>query len=244
MMILMLAFFAGLVSVWICYYLRNFLPKLNQEVYQAYQQLFKVEVIALTQLDCRYPTMKYVSFKWHCICFVLLALLLNIVIENPIQVVSLLGYSALSYVIARIDFAYQLIPPQLCQCLFGLGLFSAEYAQSPLSLIESLQSAVLGLMSFYLIYQGAKYFYKQEALGRGDYWLMLGLGSFTPVLQISLLVFLACLVGLLYWVSCHLRGHKLSQLSFGPFLIFACTLLLLLNHIDPSMIPVIFQIRI
>lgn len=58
----------------------------------------------------------------------------------------------------------------------------------------------------------AKLFYRYEALGRGDYWLMLGLGSFISWTRLPLLIFLACLTGLIYVVF-NARDKK----TFIPF---------------------------
>ena len=65
--------------------------------------------------------------------------------------------------------------------IIALGVLGAYFYFSPLSLIESLQSSAGFFFVFGLIYGGAKVYYGKEVFGKGDWWLSLGLGSFTPL---------------------------------------------------------------
>ncbi len=66
---------------------------------------------------------------------------------------------------------------------------------------------------FYIIYHLSKWFYKKEALGRGDYWLALGIGAYLTIAHLPLFLFIACLLGIIvYWIS------RKPVLPFAPFL--------------------------
>ena len=59
----------------------------------------------------------------------------------------------------------------------------------------------------------SKWFYKKEALGRGDYWLALGIGTYLTIAHLPLFLFIACLLGIIgYWIS------RKPVLPFAPFL--------------------------
>ena len=66
---------------------------------------------------------------------------------------------------------------------------------------------------FYIIYHLSKWFYNKEALGRGDYWLALGIGAYLTIEHLPLFLFIACLLGIMaYWIS------RKPVLPFAPFL--------------------------
>ena len=65
---------------------------------------------------------------------------------------------------------------------------------------------------FLYIYHLSKWFYKKEALGRGDYWLALGIGAYL-CRALTTFLFIACLLGIIgYWIS------RQPVLPFAPFL--------------------------
>ena len=117
------------------------------------------------------------------------------------------------FVISWLDWHYQLISPTPCLFLFFLGLFGAHQEFSILTLSQSLESAVSFFSVFYIIYHLSKWFYKKEALGRGDYWLALGIGTYLTIEYLPLFLFIACLLGIIvYWIS------RKPVLPFAPFL--------------------------
>ena len=78
---------------------------------------------------------------------------------------------------------------------------------------QNLESAVSFFGVFYIIYHLSKWFYKKEALGRGDYWLALGIGTYLTIAHLPLFLFIACLLGIIgYWIS------RKPVLPFAPFL--------------------------
>jgi len=82
---------------------------------------------------------------------------------------------------------------------------------------------------FSLIYYGAKGYYKQEAFGRGDCWLALGLGTFFSYDQLPAFLLFACLSGLVYALYSKLNKRHVTAIPFGPFLSLSGVLCRLLN---------------
>ena len=120
---------------------------------------------------------------------------------------------SLLFVISWLDWHYQLISPTPCLFLFLLGLFGAHQEFSILTLSQSLENAVSFFGVFYIIYHLSKCFYKKEALGRGDYWLALGIGTYLTIAHLPLFLFIACLLGIIaYWI------YRKPVLPFAPFL--------------------------
>ena len=120
---------------------------------------------------------------------------------------------SLIFVISWLDWHYQLISPTPCLFLFFLGLFGAHQEFSILTLSQSLESAVSFFSVFYIIYHLSKWFYKKEALGRGDYWLALGIGAYLTIEYLPLFLFIASILGIMtYWIS------RQPVLPFAPFL--------------------------
>ena len=67
--------------------------------------------------------------------------------------------------------------------------------------------------------------YNKEALGRGDYWLALGIGAYLTIEHLPLFLFIACLLGIMaYWIS------RKPVLPFAPFL---CLSLIITSAIKP-----------
>ena len=94
-----------------------------------------------------------------------------------------------------------------------LAQIAEHFGKSILTLSQSLESAVSFFGIFYIIYHLSKWFYKKEALGRGDYWLVLGIGTYLTIAHLPLFLFIACLLGIIvYWIS------RKPVLPFAPFL--------------------------
>ena len=91
------------------------------------------------------------------------------------------------------------------------------------------QGGAIEFAVFSLIYYGAKGYYKQEAFGRGDCWLALGLGAFFSYEQLPAFLLLACLLGLVYALYGKLNQRHLTAIPFGPFLCLSGVLCRLLN---------------
>ena len=209
------AFFllGGLAGIFAWLYIVRFIPNLQQEIYQNYIELypenrpiFHSEKAAIQSQKCGHIFLYFLGFG---LCFAVLYYFL----QNELFTLWLAITLSLLFVISWLDWHYQLISPTPCLLLFFLGLLGAHQEFSILTLSQSLESAVSFFGVFYIIYHLSKCFYKKEALGRGDYWLALGIGTYLTIEHLPLFLFIACLLGIIvYWIS------RKSVLPFAPFL--------------------------
>lgn len=230
MMWLLFTLIGALVGGIVHHYISTFSAQVKQEVWQAYQVVFADASVEAPSVNSQWKPIRCFPLWCYLLIFIAFSLLCFAWSKNLSHALISLCYVALIFCIARIDFAYQLISTQLCQLLFALGIVAAWRGVTELSVEQSLCSGAIGFVSFYVIYALAKLCYGREALGRGDYWLMLGLASFIPWQQLPLMVFIACLCGLFYGLYQRCRGGVILQIPFAPFLISGEVGLWLLNY--------------
>lgn len=210
--------FGGLVGVWVHHYHSRFAEHTAREVHQFYCEIYPqnpppllLRNAVLKPLKCGH-FLKYffLSAVFFLCCFYAIA-------EFGAALFFAL-YCTLLWTISRLDWHYHLIPLTLCQQLIALSTLAAYTQILPLSIEESLRNTAIGFIVFFLVYQGAKYYYRQEAFGRGDYWLIAGLSGFIPWSHIPLMIFIACTAALLYafWLKRHLQTPRF--IPFAPFL--------------------------
>ncbi|WP_052461926.1 prepilin peptidase [Necropsobacter massiliensis] len=218
-----MSYFAGIlcgivVGSWAFHYISTFAEHTVMQVYRNYVQIFSQNPPHFCPRDATLQRKKCGAFYAYLIGFG--ALFLGCAVSfSPLSfALWIAAYCSLLFVIALIDWQYRLIPPALCQLLFVLALGGAYVRLTPLALEQSLLGAATGFSSFYLMYHLAKVGYRREALGRGDYWLMFGLGGFVPAQQLALTVFLACFGGLSYALYLRMRGTHVRLIPFAPFL--------------------------
>lgn len=207
-----------LVGARIFRYVSTFAEHTVRQVYHNYVEIFSRNPPHFCPRDAVLQAKKCGAFYSYLISFGAWFLCCFIAFEPVLFALWIAIYCSLLFVIALIDWQYRLIPPALCQLLLALALAGAYGRLTPLTVEQSLLSAMAGFSGFYLIYHLAKGYYRQEALGRGDYWLMLGLGGFIPLSQLALMVLLACLGGLTYGLYLRLRSKHVRLIPFAPFL--------------------------
>ncbi|QLB13522.1 type 4 prepilin peptidase 1 [Bisgaardia hudsonensis] len=222
-------FYSAILALWVYHYICNFADEVNYAVYESYIELFSSpnnrvkQYTVLTRKNISQKsslrTKKCGHFLYYFLGVVVLTCSCFVFLEDPINAFWFSVYISILIIIAIIDWLYQLISPHLCQFLFVLGLFAANEGILPLSLEDSLIGGLLGLSSFYCIYYLAKWYYKKEALGRGDYWLMLGLGSTTYWQELPVMVFISCIIALGYIGWKNYQNSQIKQIPFAPFLI-------------------------
>ncbi|HDR1021578.1 TPA: prepilin peptidase [Pasteurella multocida] len=231
MNLLVFIFAGGLTGYWVYFQFKYFAIQVTNEVYQAYYSLFEqtvnVEERQITELSSPLKPIKCGRFFTFFIGFVSWFLLCYWLFEEAWQSGYVALYLSVLFCIAVLDLHYQLIAPQFCQSLFALGVAGAWFNITEQTLEETLFSAFIGFTTFYLIYQLGKFAYKKEVLGRGDYWLMLGLGSAIHWQYFPVLVLFACLAGLVYTYVVKRKGLQIQELPFGTFLCGSGAILLL-----------------
>ncbi len=207
-----------LVGGWIFHYISTFAEHTVMQVYRNYVQIFGKNPPHFCPRDAALQRKKCGAFYVYLIGFGAFFLCCFVGFSHLLFALWIAAYCSLLFVISFIDWQYRLIPPVLCQLLLVLAVGGAYARLTPLTLEQSLLGAAVGFSSFYLIYHLAKVCYRREALGRGDYWLMLGLGGFVPAQQLMLTVFFACFGGMSYALYLRMRGKHVRLIPFAPFL--------------------------
>lgn len=211
-------------------YVHRFAFRLSQEIHAAYIEIYpKNPPHFAPEKSILTPMKSKISQPYYCLFFALLFALCDWLNEDIFTAICWACFCSLLFAISVVDGYYRLISPALCQNLFALGLGAAYWQITPLTVEQSLQSAVIFFGVFSLIYYGAKGYYKQEAFGRGDCWLALGLGTFFSYEQLPAFLLLACLSGLVYALYGKLSKRHLTTIPFGPFLSLSGVLCRLLN---------------
>lgn len=138
-------------------------------------------------------------------------------------------FVAMLLVIAFVDYYTKTI---VTWTLWGLLFISIStfIFFSPLTLKNHLLASGLGLGLYGTIYILAKCFYKREAFGSGDVWLMGAIGLYvglSKTLWISFLSFYVALafIGLTFMIL--RKGHGKTEIPFGPSMVVATLIVML-----------------
>ncbi|MDH2926578.1 prepilin peptidase [Lonepinella koalarum] len=230
---IILGFFllGGIVVTLVRYYLQNLATQIQQEIYQSYVDLFPDNAPQVCPENSRLMPIKCAGFWLYFLVGAILFGLNAYYFINPIQALFWLTSGVLLFLIAKIDGHYQFISVTHCQCLMALGVSGAYFQFTPISLEQSLQSLLIGFGAFYLIFYLAQCYYHQDALGRGDYWLIAALSSFYDWQQLPYLIFVACCSGLIFAGIKWLKGEKIDYLPFAPFLVIGQVFMLGANMV-------------
>lgn len=227
-MILLSAFLlGGIIGILLWLYVSNFIERLQRDIYHTYIELFPQHPPLFQPhfADIQGKKCGHI-LGYFFFCGILFACLINLT-DNPFLALWLGSSVILLWAIAYLDWQYQLISPTPCLWLTALGLMGATQSLSFLTLEESLQSAVGFFLVFYGIYWGAKWLYKKEAFGQGDYWLALGLGSYLPFEHFPFFLLISCLLGIVFALISQKRN---AFLPFAPFLCVSTFVVWLLNY--------------
>ncbi|MCK3658438.1 hypothetical protein A4G18_06875 [Pasteurellaceae bacterium Pebbles2] len=158
---------------------------------------------------------------------------------EPITALFYASYGTLLGLISKIDWHYRLISLTHCWQLGALGLLGVYFQLIDLSLAQSLQSLFVVFVIFWAIFHLARFYYQQEAFGRGDYWLISALAVLHSWQELPLFIFLSCFSAVLFygcskWWAGRFSSQKISQnaphfLPFAPFLALGQVVSLALN---------------
>lgn len=212
------------------HYIKHFMTNLKREVFDNFQEVFPLytpNINAQQKLDCsRFQSKEFCSIYWLFLLFIG-ALESFYYYFHSLEIAIWFGlFFTCTVIIFIIDYSYQLIPINFCQLLFSCILIGDYFNFLPFTIEQSLFNGGLGFLCFYCLYYFSKWFYKKEAIGRGDYWLVLALTMIVPPFQLSLFVFIACLLALFYVFFLRWQGNYNYYISFGPFLILSAYLFL------------------
>lgn len=228
MILLAYFLFGGIAGAILWIYIADFIPRLQKEVYDTYLELFPKNPPRFQPHFAQIQPKKC----GHLLGYFFFAgvIFTSLKAIFPTDFFPLWAGCVLLFIwaISYLDWHYQLISPTPCLWLALLGFIGAMTGFSSLSLKETLESAVGFFLVFYAIYHLAKWYYHQEAFGRGDYWLALGIGSYLPLDMLPQWLLIASLLGIT--VAFPQRKTK-AFLPFAPFMCVSAGIIWL--YIEP-----------
>lgn len=133
----------------------------------------------------------------------------------------LMIFASYFVLLALIDFNYYLLPDFFTQPLMWLGLISAYFELSGITI----KSALTGILCGYLLLKiPALIFYlltQKHGLGQGDVKLLAAIGAWLPYEKLPLLLVLASSIGIVYYLYLKyvLKRQSLTIIPFGPCLL-------------------------
>lgn len=222
------------ISIGAFLYYQTFSSRIIKQIYQNFAEIFLKESSrkSICPEKAHLPThsiVKLSTFLWlfmgECFLTSLFSFHFSLTLWLSLFFAGLI-------LISLLDLAYLLIPPELCQSLFILSLVGAKWKVLPLTLEESIVNGIIAFLLFYTIFYFAKWYYQKEALGRGDCWLMLPIGSVLPIEQLPLQILIASLLGLAFMGWKKQQKKYTSPIPFAPFLSASASLVLLFTIIE------------
>ena len=129
-----------------------------------------------------------------------------------------------------IDLKKQIIPDYLSYSLIIVGLLINFFIKA--DLLNIFLAITLSFAIFYLINFFAKLHYKKDALGGGDAKLIAGIGAFLGLKAVLIIIYLSFILGGVAGLILVLfkRKKKESYVAFGPIIIIATCLFLLIHR--------------
>lgn len=150
-------------------------------------------------------------------------LFLLIYLNKDLNFQSILLMLLASYflLLALIDFRYFLLPDFFTQPLMWAGLMMAYFDLNSLTVSDALTGVFCGYLMLKL--PAVCYFCltKRAGLGGGDIKLAAALGAWLPYQLIPLLLIMASLSGILFFILAKYKQTMHDMIAFGPFLLLS-----------------------
>lgn len=131
--------------------------------------------------------------------------------------------------LSSIDFSHRLLPDMLTLSLLWIGLiFNLNGLFVPID--QAVIGAIIGYLSFWLIYQIHHAITAKEGMGYGDFKFFAAIGAWVGWQALPVVAFFASLTGLLYAGFLFLsRKQNFRLIPFGPFLAIGGAIVLLFS---------------
>jgi leader peptidase (prepilin peptidase)/N-methyltransferase len=147
---------------------------------------------------------------------------LLIAASNPFspRALALMGFVTVLVVLALIDLEHQILPDMITLPAIVVGVALTQLPGWPVSLLDSALSAALGYFAMMILAKAAEMYYREEALGQGDWKMIAMLGAFLGSTKLAFVALaanlLGALVGLLMIAIMGDEGRQ--RLPLGTFL--------------------------
>lgn len=203
-------------AYWFCREIKLFSLKINQQVYQDYQQLYPHN-LSLSEFN-RYSTLQPKNSYFSYCFYFLYPCVIFLFSEQSIYIkltVLILIYLSL------LDYHYYLTDSRYIVVIFLLGVTELLF-EYPDRINEFLWIFWLLSIFFGIFLPLSNYFMKRDALGLGDVWLLLALTPFFSLDQMIFMILFACLSGLVFGLGYFgYYRYKIHRLPFIPFITFS-----------------------
>jgi leader peptidase (prepilin peptidase)/N-methyltransferase len=182
-----------------------------------------------THISWRYPLIELSSLLLSIGVFYLYSHYIDLVTPwyQSIEFWALLTFGYFTLTISITDLEHYLIPDRLSLPLLWLGLIAAslKLPHWHVTLDQSLNGAIFGYVTLWLVFQLHRVFTGREGMGYGDFKLLSALGAWVGLQQVSLIFGIS---GLLF-IMVAIAQQKLKPdhvMPFGPFLVAATWMLM------------------
>lgn len=132
----------------------------------------------------------------------------------------LMAFTTALLVLALIDFDHHLLPDAITLPGIVLGVVTAALPGSQPSLLRAVAAAGAGYVGFWLLATAGRWYYKQDALGQGDWKLAAMLGAWLGGERLLLAILVGSFSGALFGGALLLTGRATSRshVPLGSFL--------------------------
>lgn len=122
-----------------------------------------------------------------------------IAVANPPSArgLALMPFVTLLVVLALIDLEHQILPDVITLPGIVVGVALTRLPGWPVSLLDSALSAALGYFAMMILAKAAEMYYREEALGQGDWKMVAMLGAFLGSTKLAFVALSANLLGAL-----------------------------------------------
>ena len=149
----------------------------------------------------------------------LLYLAIAILLGPTSHALVVMGFASSLLILSLIDLDHQILPDVITKPGILLGL-AASFLSGPPTPLESAASAAAGYFTLMAVAWLARRYYKEEALGQGDWKMVAMLGAFLGWQAMLLAVLLGSLLGSLVGLAMvgFFGGSRRSRVPLGTFL--------------------------
>jgi len=136
-----------------------------------------------------------------------------------ITTVALIALSWALITLSIIDYDHQFLPDEITLPFLWIGLLYNTYFGS-VTLDDAVLGAIIGYMTFWLLYQAFKIFTGKEGMGHGDFKLLALLGAWFGWQSLLMIILISSLSGAIIGITLIIlkRQERGKPIPFGPYL--------------------------
>lgn len=177
---------------------------------------------------CRYCSKK-ISIRYPLIELItgLIFYITYYFVGYNLSLITYLSFFSMLLITTIIDFEYKIISLNvlgICSLISSIGLIATNNI-----LFDNFLGVVIGAFIYAIIFFVAKFFYKKEAFGEGDIYLMASVGLVLGFKKTIFTAFASFFVALFFIILISIFGKKFDgkdEIPFGPYICITSVLIL------------------